>query len=521
MVRTLPNINGVAIEARYLVARLAGAGGMSAVFEATDMVTNRRVALKILLQDLSTNATVVSRFRREARIVESLKSPFIAEFIGTGFLEGRPYIAMEFLEGRTLDDLVQKEAPLPTQRAAQIAVQVLSGLQAAHEKQVIHRDVKPHNIFLVSTDRAQDVVKLLDFGVAKLRTVEDEQVSSLTDTGAVLGTPGYMSPEQAVGAKAVSARSDIYSVGVVLYQMLCGQLPFKATNRNALLVQILAAAPLDLGRLNPSVPEEMCAIVRTAMARNPSRRFESCADFRERLLPFASGTCDTVELREPPATAEPSQRGAIPGQVKRVHDVVFVGLHGADNDIVLETGDVARVRNVETVDGLGAALRDGVPGVIVAACRVDLDALTHEFPGFRAPVVTIDALRFHEELSIHEWSEPQGRHAERRAGLSDLDREINDLCGRGNAPPASPRKALDQISFANLVESNGSHFRVSTEVVDRDPIRVRTIAWCGGQAVGSKTSQMDRTESYEAVAHAAQTQHNAALDAVLHGKSGL
>jgi hypothetical protein len=257
------------------------------------------------------------------------------------------------------------------------------------------------------------------------------------------------------------------------------------------------------------------------MARNPSQRFESCADFRERLLPFASGARDTVEIREQPATPESSRSDESAGHVKGVHDVVFIGLHGAENDIVLENGDVVIVRNVETVDGLSATLRDGIPKLVVAACRVDIDAVVHEFPGFCTPVVMFDALRFGEELSIHEWSGQHGRYTARRAGLIDLDREINDLCGRSTLPVASPDRALHQISFANLVESNGSAFQVSTEVVDRDPIRVRTIAWCGGQAVGSKTSHMARSEPYEAVAQAAKTQHNAALEAILCGKPNL
>jgi serine/threonine protein kinase len=494
---------------------------MSAVFEATDIVTNRRVALKILLLDPSSKIKAVSRFRREARIVASLKSPYIAEFIGTGVVEGRPYIAMEFLEGRTLDDLIQKEAPLPPQRAAQIAVQVLSGLQAAHERQVIHRDVKPHNIYLVATDRAEDSVKMLDFGVAKLLAVDDQSMSVLTDTDTVLGTPSYMSPEQAVGAREVSGKSDIYSVGVVLYQMLSGQLPFKASNRNALLVQILAATPPDLRRLNSSIPEEMCAIVRAAMARNPARRFETCEAFRARLLPFTSDARDALELHEQSWTADSSRTDENPGHVKRVHDAIFIGMHGAGNDIVLENGDVVRVREVETVDGLSASLGDGLPTMVVAACQVDVDALVREFPGFRTPVIVVDVQRTHEELTIREWNETSGHHTVRRGGLIDLDREINDHCGRGHLLVPSPEKALDQISFSNLVEVNGSHFQVLTEVADRDPIRVRTVVWCGGQAVGFKTSLMARAESDEAVFRAAKTQHNAAVDAVLRGTPGL
>jgi hypothetical protein len=330
-----------------------------------------------------------------------------------------------------------------------------------------------------------------------------------------------MSPEQAVGAREVSGKSDIYSLGVVLYQMLCGQLPFQASNRNALLVQILAATPPDLRRLNPSIPEEMGAIVRTAMARNPVRRFETCADFRARLLPFTSGEPDALELREHSQAPGPPPADENSGRVRRVHDVVFVGLHGAGNDIALENGDVVRVREIETVDELNATLRDGLPNLIVAGCRVDVDALERGFPGFRIPVIMVDVQRPHEELTIREWSGKHGHHVVRHAGLMDLDREINDLCGRGSPPVPSPQKALDQISLASLVELNGSHFRVATEVVDRDPIRVRTIAWCGGQAVGSKTRLMARGESYEAVAQAAKTQHDAAVDAVLHGARAL
>jgi serine/threonine-protein kinase len=281
---------GTVLDGKYELIRLLGEGGMGSVYEAQHRLIGRRLAVKFLHPQYASSPDVVTRFQREAQAAAQIGHENIIEVTDMGTSPDQsPYLVMEFLEGCDLKRLIEDEGVLEPKRAAHIMVQALGALQAAHNVGIIHRDLKPENIYLIQKGGNPDYVKLLDFGISKFRALETDGVKGLTQTGTVLGTPHYMSPEQARGEQDLSPRSDIYAMGVILYQMLTGHLPFDAPNYNALLIKILTEQPPAPESLNPELPADLVDTINIAMARDASARFETCTDFRRRLLPFAPG----------------------------------------------------------------------------------------------------------------------------------------------------------------------------------------------------------------------------------------
>ncbi|MBN1774246.1 MAG: serine/threonine protein kinase [Deltaproteobacteria bacterium] len=281
-----PGYVGQVFEERYRILRLIGEGGMGAVYEAEHVVVGRHVAVKLLHPDMARNAQIVTRFHNEARAAGSIGNEHIIEVLDFG-KQPAPYLVMEYLDGRSLSQLLEQEGPLSPSRAAALLIQVLEALEAAHAKGIVHRDLKPENVFLVRK-QDRDHVKLLDFGISKLQTT-DPQSGHLTQTGTILGTPYYMSPEQALGAKDLDHLTDIYSAGVILYECLTGKLPFAAENYNMLLVKIISDPPPPPRSFRPDLPEALEQITLKAMAQDRPLRFPSARAFAEALQNFISG----------------------------------------------------------------------------------------------------------------------------------------------------------------------------------------------------------------------------------------
>ncbi len=256
---------GRVIKGRYRVLRKVGAGGMGVVYLAEQIAIGRPVALKLLHREFATDDQLVRRFIQEARIAASLRhrNVVIIHDFDQGE-DGSLFLAMEYLEGQTLSQMIRREGPLPVGRALGFAVQIGEGLRAAHRAGVIHRDVKPQNIMVVEGDE----VKLLDFGIARLR---DAGGPHLTRSGAALGTPAYMAPEQIEGQEATE-RTDIYAFGSVLYEMLTGAAPFTAPSAAAVLAKHLHGTPVPLRARRPDVPAGVERVVMHALEKDPAAR---------------------------------------------------------------------------------------------------------------------------------------------------------------------------------------------------------------------------------------------------------
>lgn len=265
---------------RYELTHLIARGGMAEVYRARDRLLDRPVALKVLFPELSVDRTFVERFRREAQAAANLSHPNIVPVFDWGEDDGTYFIVMEFVDGDPLSAILRNSGPIEPVRAAEIAAQVAGALDYAHRRGVIHRDVKPGNV-LITNDGD---VKVTDFGIARAVNTEE----SLTQTGAVMGTATYFSPEQAEG-HGVDARSDIYSLAVVLFEMLCGRPPFVGDSPVAVASKhVRDVAPLPR-ELNPAVPVALENIVMMAMAKSPDQRYATAEEFRLDLLRFTQG----------------------------------------------------------------------------------------------------------------------------------------------------------------------------------------------------------------------------------------
>lgn len=265
---------------RYLVTRKIGQGGMGAVFEATHTLIGKRVAVKVLLDKYAQKDAVVARLKQEAQLASSIGHEHIIDITDFGQTnDGRTFVVMEYLEGEPLSELLSREGPLPEERILRITAQIASALGAAHAKGVVHRDVKPENIFLL-TRNERDFVKVVDFGISKsMRSDPGASGESprLTQTGMVLGTPLYMSPEQARGDDELDHRIDIYALGVIMYELATGEVPFHGNNYLSVISQVLNDDPVMPRERRPELSEELEAVILRAMAKDCDDRYADAA----------------------------------------------------------------------------------------------------------------------------------------------------------------------------------------------------------------------------------------------------
>ncbi|MCC6744785.1 MAG: protein kinase [Acidobacteria bacterium] len=274
------NLVGKVLDGKYRIDALHGSGGMGAVYRATQVNLERTVALKVVRGDFLKDAIVTERFKREALAVARLKHPHIVTVYDFGIVqEGGAYLVMEFLEGRTLRIEIQNRSKLPIGPAVDIMRQICSAVHAAHSEGIIHRDLKPDNIFLESTRDGSVLVKILDFGVAKLRqnTADLARSADLTMSGMMLGTPIYMSPEQCQG-EPFDARADIYSLGCVFYEMVAGRPPFLGNSPSALIIKHASESPKPPSTHSPTIPQGLENAILKALEKNPGDRFQTAMD---------------------------------------------------------------------------------------------------------------------------------------------------------------------------------------------------------------------------------------------------
>jgi len=270
---------------KYSLVRLLGQGGMGAVYEGRHATLSRRFAVKFLLPSAAANADAMRRFENEAKAAGGLEHPNLVAVTDLGRdAQGAPYLVMEYLPGEDCAKLLGRSGPLPPARAANVVLQACRGLAVAHRAGIIHRDLKPANLFLTDAGDGSDLVKVLDFGIAKLKGGD---ASSGTGTGETFGTAHYMSPEQARGAGDVDARTDVWSLGVVLYELLTARRPFEGGTFLHVVYQILSTQPPHIDTVRADLPPALVAIVEKAMAKEPSARFPSVVALGEALAPHA------------------------------------------------------------------------------------------------------------------------------------------------------------------------------------------------------------------------------------------
>ena len=357
---------GTLVENKYRIVAPLGEGGMGTVYEAEQVPIGRIVALKVLNRRQARKKDSLKRFHREARAAAAVGHPNICEVYDFGRLgDRRPYFVMERLYGQTLADRIAAEGALPFDDVIVILANVLLGLGAAHKKRVLHRDIKPENVFLGRSSDGTQTVKILDFGVSKFVSVRgdvDEDQLTLTRTGIVMGTPYYMSLEQARGERMLDERVDVYACGVMFYEMLTGRRPFSANNYNALLMEIVSKEPMSVRRLRPALPLGFDDVLARAMAKLKENRFHSALEFRDAILGLRDRVRDRVRDKSvpPPSSQshpplknteahplpEPTDVGVRPWMDTLADEEVEATQVGADapSDTILEREDTTQVR---------------------------------------------------------------------------------------------------------------------------------------------------------------------------------
>jgi serine/threonine-protein kinase len=284
--RALPNPGDI-IAGKYRVVRKLGEGGMGVVYEAIHTRIQQRVAIKMLLPDVMELPEVVPRFEREARAAGKLKSDNTARVLDVDMSEnGLPYMVMEFLDGVDLGQMLEKNGALPVQEAVDYVLQACNAMAEAHAAGVIHRDLKPSNLFVLTNTGGTRKVKVLDFGISKL---ENETEARVTATQAVVGTPLYMSPEQVRSAKHVDARSDIWSLGIILYELVTARTPFEGST-TAAAAAICIDDPPPIAQFRPDVPPDLERAILIALQKEPGARFPNVQLLAQAIAPFGSGS---------------------------------------------------------------------------------------------------------------------------------------------------------------------------------------------------------------------------------------
>lgn len=296
---------------RYRIDERISEGGMGTVYRATHVLMDKRVAIKVLHPSLAADDKIVARFSREARAASRISHPHALNVTDFGESEsGVVFLVMEFLDGRTLKEVIQSEGPMPVARAVEILRQVSGALDAAHAEGVVHRDLKSDNIMLIEGANGSDWAKVLDFGIAKIKENAGHTDPGLTAPNLIIGTPQYMSPEQCSQASAIDARSDIYSLGIIIYEMLTGHVPFTGESPTAIMMKHLQEPPPSVLEERDDLPPQVGMVITSTLAKRPEDRFQSAGELSEAFAAAAEGRMPETAISSAtnPATSSSETR---------------------------------------------------------------------------------------------------------------------------------------------------------------------------------------------------------------------
>jgi len=369
-------IPGRVVDDKYRIRRVIGRGGMSVVVEADHLLLGHKVAIKFLRTDVARALAAEPRFFREARLAARLMSKHTCRVSDIGVWESGPYLVLELLEGRTLNQELRERKVLPVAEACEIILQACDALAEAHALGIVHRDVKPGNFFLCANPEHQLHVKVLDFGVAKIpeAVVTRNGEGSLTDGNTLIGTPSYISPEQLQNSKVVDSRSDIWALGVILYEMLAGHPPFRDAWVPRMLVKIAKEPHVPISEIRPGLPEEISHIIERCLSKNPSERYGSAADLGLALSDMAPPSEEILERLMAFGTSIPHQSMFSSGpprndSLPNVSELDF----GRNNSLDPYTTSVRHLRKKRRFSGATKAAGGGVVfGLLIATLWIRL-----------------------------------------------------------------------------------------------------------------------------------------------------
>jgi beta-lactam-binding protein with PASTA domain/tRNA A-37 threonylcarbamoyl transferase component Bud32 len=494
------------IDGRYRVLRRVGSGGMAEVYCAQDQQLGRKVALKILYRRFAEDREFVERFRREASSAAGLQHPNVVSVYDRGEFDGTYYIAMEYLEGRSLKTLIREEAPLDPDRAIDLIVQVLRAARFAHRRGIIHRDLKPHNVIVDAEDRA----KVTDFGIARAGA------SDMTQTGSIMGTAQYLSPEQAQGLP-VSAASDLYSVGIMLYELLTARVPFDGDSAVSVALKQVNERPTPPSAYNAAVTPELEAVVMRALEKEPAMRYQDADEFIAALEGARVGLAPTAltaappTIVEPPSQAYPYPEEPLPPPEQRRRSRWWLWLLAV---LVVGAGVAAallltnRTEKVTVPTVVGADQANAEAKLRQEGFKVESTAKTSERPKGRvigqdpsgdtkAPkgsTVSLTVSDGPEQVAVPQvvgLTAKSARGRLERAGLKAGERdETSATVEKGRVISASPGEGekIDKGSTVNLVVSSGPQQVAVADVTGKPFDEAQTTL----QNAGLKVSRVDK-----------------------------